>query len=145
MRLLYGGAFENQNGAWGLAQTGRSRQRGTWWALVATLLIGAVIAVLTLMPVAGGAPGSDKLYHVLAFAALAFPLSAVRMAHAPMVVVAVLIYGGAIELVQPFVGRSAEFADFGADAIGAALGAGAGIVVCWGRKRRARSLSGRSS
>lgn len=115
-------------------------------ATAATVLVGIAIAVLTLMPVPTGAPGSDKLYHVLAFAALAFPMSTVRAAFATGIFLAVCGYGGLIELVQPFFGRSAEWSDLWADAVGAALGTGAGVIVgsAW-RKRTAGASRGRGT
>jgi len=89
-----------------------------------TIVLAVIIAVLTLAPMpAGGPAGSDKLYHVLAFACLAFPLPLVRPRLAIWVVLGVIAYGGAIEVIQPFFGRQAEWADLVADGIGAILGA----------------------
>ena len=91
-----------------------------------TFLLALVIAVLTLMPMrAGGSgvPGSDKLHHFLAFACLAFPLPLLRPRWTFWVILAVVFYGGAIELLQPFFGRQAEWADLLADAVGAVVGA----------------------
>ncbi len=91
-----------------------------------TFLLALVIAVLTLMPMpAGGSgvPGSDKLHHFLAFACLAFPLPLLRPRLTIWVILAVILYGGAIELIQPFFGRQAEWADLLADALGAVVGA----------------------
>jgi len=88
-----------------------------------TILLGIVIAVLTLAPVSSrDVPGSDKLHHVLGFAALAFPLPFARPRLAIPVVLGVIAYGGMIELIQPYFGRSAEWGDFLADILGAALG-----------------------
>lgn len=97
-------------------------------AVGATALLGMIIAVLTLSPLAASArpDGVDKFYHVLAFAILAFPISIVRPKLALWVGVGVIAYGGVIELVQPAFGRQAEWADFMADGIGAVLGAAGG-------------------
>jgi hypothetical protein len=96
----------------------------------ATLTLALIIAVLTLAPMPSGGPaGSDKIYHILAFASLAFPLSLVRPRLVILVALAVIAYGGSIELVQPFFGRQAEWADLVADTFGAVLGAGAGYVL----------------
>ena len=92
--------------------------------VVLTLLLGGIIAVLTLAPVsADGVPGSDKLHHVLGFAALAFPLPFARQNLALPVVLGVAVYGGLIELIQPYFGRQAEWGDFLADVVGAVIGA----------------------
>jgi VanZ family protein len=96
-------------------------------ALAVTLALAAVIAYLTLAPIhETGVPGSDKSHHFLAFAALAFPLSFSRPRLAPWVAFAAAAYGGAIEIIQPLVGRSGEVLDFMADAMGAFIGGAAG-------------------
>lgn len=94
-----------------------------------TILLGIVITLLTLAPISGeSVPGSDKLHHVLGFAALAFPLPFARSRLAIPVALGVMAYGGMIELVQPYFGRHAEWADFLADAVGATLGAALGTL-----------------
>jgi VanZ family protein len=45
------------------------------------------------------------------------------------VVVGVISYGGTIELIQPFFGRQAEWADLVADGVGAVLGGAAGYAL----------------
>ncbi|MFC3088381.1 VanZ family protein [Tabrizicola soli] len=95
-----------------------------------TLALGMIIAVLTLAPMPAVSPvGSDKVYHILAFAGLAFPLPLVRPRLTIWVVLGVIAYGGAIEMVQPFFGRQAEWADLLADGIGAVVGAVAGYAL----------------
>jgi len=95
-----------------------------------TLALAVIIAVLTLAPMpAGGPTGSDKVYHVLAFSCLAFPLLLVRPRWAVWVIWGVIAYGGAIEVIQPFFGRQAEWADLVADGIGAVVGAVTGSVL----------------
>lgn len=88
-----------------------------------TVLLGIVIAFLTLAPISSkGVPGSDKLHHALAFAALAFPLPFARPRLVLPVILGVSAYGGLIEIIQPFFGRNADWGDFLADIIGAVLG-----------------------
>lgn len=95
-----------------------------------TIALAGIIAVLTLAPLpAGGPGGSDKVYHVLAFACLAFPLPLVRPRWTTWVILGVVAYGGAIELIQPSVGRQAEWADLLADGIGAVMGAVSGWAL----------------
>jgi len=100
-------------------------------ALGVSAFLTLVIAVLTLAPVSGlpGVHVSDKVYHALAFGALAFPVTVVRPRWWAATVLVIAAYGGVIELVQPLVGRSMELQDWLADIIGALLGAGAGVVV----------------
>jgi VanZ family protein len=104
-------------------------------ALALTMLVAAAIAVGTLTPhdaMPAPPPGTDKLHHFLAFAALVFPATAARPRIALWLVPVAIAYGGAIELIQPSVGRSAEWADFMANGLGASTGALAG----WGVHRR---------
>lgn len=113
-----------------------SRRARRGWLLVSVALAG-VIAVATLMPQSQmqvGPVGMDKLYHLLAFAALVFPTALLRPDCLTLVLVLAIGYGGLIELVQPLVGRSTEWADLLADAMGAAVGAGLGLGL-----RRLRS------
>ena len=51
-----------------------------------------------------------------------------------------LFYGGVIEVIQPFVGRSGEIADLYADGIGLLIGAVLGVLLhyAFGRHRRKR-------
>lgn len=115
----------------------KSRTRPWRWAL---LLLAALITVLALVP----APpreidlGWDKLNHVFAFAVLAvcavFGWRSSRAARLA-VLLALLAFGGAIELLQLQVpNRSAEWSDLGADAIG--IGLGALLALLWLRLRK---------
>lgn len=103
---------------------GRRKLRRVAIGSAVTAVLALITAVLTLAPMPSGGPsGLDKLYHMLVFASLAFPLPLVRPRLAIWVVMGVVAYGGIIELIQPTFGRQAEWADFGADGIGAAVGA----------------------
>ena len=117
--------------------TSTSRTRPWRWAL---LLLAGLVGALALMP----APpqqmdlGWDKLNHVSAFAVLAvcavFGWRSSRAAWLT-VLLALLAYGGAIELLQLQVpNRSGEWGDLGADAIG--IGLGALLALLWLGLRR---------
>ena len=111
-------------------------------AIALTLALAALIAVLTLVriPVPSGVGGSDKLHHVIGFAALALPIACVRPRWSLHVAMILAIYGGVIELIQPHVGRARELADWMADLAGIGLGTAIGIglnrAVTLGRARR---------
>ena len=120
--------------------TNTPRTRLWRWAL---LLLAGLVTVLALVP----APprqmdlGWDKLNHVFAFAMLAvcavFGWRSSRAARLA-VLLALLAFGGAIELLQRQVpNRSGEWSDLGADAIG--IGLGALLAGCWLRRRSTRS------
>ena len=105
-------------------------------SLAATLVLAVLIGFLTLTPIQNpGVPGTDKNHHLIAFAALALPLSFSRPRLAPWVVLAAVGYGGAIEIIQPYVGRSGEVFDLMADALGAVIGGAAGVALQWLRGR----------
>jgi VanZ family protein len=84
-----------------------------------------VILVLSLLPPTGlPTTGWDKSNHVLAFAVLAFLSHGAWPGRTVVALAGLLGYGGLIEVLQSFTpGRSADFADLVADAIGLASGA----------------------
>lgn len=92
----------------------------------------AMIAVLTLVPlplppvrVAGG----DKTRHLIAFGALVAPVAFLWPRALLWIIPAAIAYGGLIELIQPRVGRMAEWGDFRADTLGVCLGAATGLLL----------------
>lgn len=107
------------------------------------MFLAGLIAVLAVMP----APprqadlGWDKLNHMAAFAAMAlcavFGWRSSRASRRIGVLLALLAFGGAIELVQLQVpNRSGEWGDLGADALG--IGLGALLAWLWLRHRKGR-------
>jgi VanZ family protein len=110
-------------------------------ALLATVLLTAAIAYMTLTPPRPEASAgllSDKAYHVIAFASLIFPGTLLYLRSLIWLIPAALVFGAAIELIQPLVGRSAEFADFVADGVGVACGLILGLIMRrrWFQPRR---------
>lgn len=103
-----------------------------------TLALAIVIGLLTLTPLAElppPPPGSDKLHHFLAFAALSVPLIAYQPPAALWLLPLTTLYGGLIELTQPHVNRWGEWGDFWADTAGAIAGMCLGLVIFWVRGR----------
>lgn len=96
-------------------------------ALGLTLLLLAVIATLTLTPISApaGVEHSDKIYHAVAFAGLALPISVLRPGWLPIAAPGFAAFGGLIEIIQPYVGRECSLYDWIADLAGIAFG-----VVC---------------
>ena len=80
---------------------------------------------LTPLPVLPDVPGSDKFYHLIAYALLAFFAVLPRRNGVAVIIalVAVIAYGGLIELLQPYVNRYGEFDDFLVNGAGTVLGA----------------------
>ncbi|MFC6639855.1 teicoplanin resistance protein VanZ [Sulfitobacter sp. JBTF-M27] len=100
-------------------------------ALLATGLLAAIIAWLTLSPPKQHVDGilSDKAYHAIAFAALALPCAVLYARALTWTMPIAALFGAAIELIQPIVGRSAETADFVADLVGLAIGVALGLFL----------------
>ncbi|MGB0282775.1 MAG: VanZ family protein [Neptuniibacter sp.] len=75
------------------------------------------------------APGSDKLHHFIAYAALAFPVACARPKRWLVIVAGFLAYSGVIELIQPYVNRYGEWLDLGANAFGLLVGVLVAYIV----------------
>ena len=94
---------------------------------ILTGLMAASLAVAMLCPVDVSVPsGTDKLVHLAAFGLLVLPAALSRRVPLGLLFVGLFIgaaaFGGAIELIQPQFGRSADINDWVADMAGAALG-----------------------
>ena len=95
-----------------------------------TLIMALTLTVAMLWPLdqQPPAPGvSDKLVHVIAFAALAFPLARTGRIGLFHVFIGASAFGCVIELVQPSFNRSANINDWVADVVGVVLGLGCGL------------------
>lgn len=93
-------------------------------ALGLTLMLAVILAALTLSPISAPGPieHADKIYHVLAFAGLALPVSTLRPGWLLVAVPAFAAFGGMIEIMQPYVGRECSVNDWLADLAGISLG-----------------------
>ena len=96
--------------------------RTNWVAF--TLFTLAVITTLSLWPLEKlpSVPGTDKTHHIIAYAALILP-TALRKPNRWLSLGPLFIaYGGAIELLQPYVNRYGEWLDLAANTAGMVLG-----------------------
>ena len=96
-----------------------------------TLIVTLTLTVAMLWPMDQPPPapdGSDKLVHLIAFAALAFPLARTGRFGLLPVFLGASAFGGAIELIQPSFNRTADLNDWVADVIGVVLGIGCGLL-----------------
>ena len=96
-----------------------------------TIIVTLTLTVAMLWPMEAPPPapeGSDKLVHLAAFAALAFPLARTGRFGLIPVFIGASAFGGAIELIQPSFNRSADVNDWVADVVGVALGIGLGLL-----------------
>lgn len=95
-----------------------------------TLIVTLTLTVAMLWPLdqPPPAPGvSDKLIHIIAFAALAFPLARTGRIGLLHVFIGASAFGGTIEMLQPSFNRSSNINDWVADVVGVALGIGCGL------------------
>ena len=96
-----------------------------------TLIVTTVLTIAMLWPLEAPPPapeGSDKLVHLVAFAALAFPLARTGRFGLLPVFIGASAFGGIIELIQPSFNRSADMNDWVADTVGVIFGIGLGLL-----------------
>ena len=96
-----------------------------------TLILTITLTVAMLWPLESPPPapdGRDKVVHLIAFAALSFPLARTGRIGLLPVFVGASTFGGLIELIQPTFNRSAAMNDWVADILGVALGIICGLI-----------------
>ena len=98
--------------------------------MVLTFAFALIICLgtLTPLPQAVDVPGTDKWHHLLAFAALTYPLTIAGRRYWLAIIVFGLSFGASIEIIQPYVNRFRNIGDFTADAIGVLLGFSLGVI-----------------
>jgi len=98
-------------------------------ALALTAILSLAIFVLALIPLPEmpDLPGTDKQHHLIAFAALTLPCALFYPRALFWVLPLVVAQAGLIEIVQPYVNRMREWADFVAGLKGVGIGLGLGL------------------
>lgn len=119
------------------ARASRFIELGLWLAVVAMM---AALTVVSVRPAREGplVSANDKICHALAYGAFAAVVLVALRARAPSSAARIALiafgwaagYGGMMEIVQLFVGRTADLWDAVANALGAAL-----VVLVWLRLR----------
>ena len=107
------------------------------WALL-TVCLFLIITWLSLWPLDSlpSAPGSDKTHHLIAYAALVFPVALRQPNRWMWFVVFFIGYSGLIEVIQPYVNRYGEWLDMLANTAGVVCGVALATVINAVRKRR---------
>ena len=107
------------------------------WIELSVLML-TIITALSLYPFKNlpEAPGSDKTYHFIAYAALAFPAALRKPKRWQSILIAFALYSGLIELIQPHVNRYGEWLDFLANISGLFVG----IMLALATKKLAKRL-----
>ena len=97
--------------------------------VVLTFIFALIICVGTLIPLprAVDVPGTDKWHHFLAFVALANPLTVANRRCWLLIIAFGPSFGALIEIIQPYVNRYGDVADFTADAVGVLIGFSFGV------------------
>ena len=92
--------------------------------LSATLLVSLAICAgtLTSFSNADSFLGDDKLHHVIAFTCFVLPMILVSPKYWRAMITFSLIFGGVIELAQPYVNKTGEPMDLLANSVGAIIG-----------------------
>ncbi len=96
--------------------------------ILLTVVMTAVLTVAMLWSLEAPPEGSDKLIHMIAFAALAFPLVHTGWFGLIPANIGACAFGDMIELIQPTFKRSAELSNWIADPLGVLIGIGFGLA-----------------
>jgi VanZ family protein len=100
-----------------------------WKSITVFLLLA--ITVLSLYPLSKlpEFPGTDKTHHLVAYFCLALPLGLRNPNKRILFIFAFIIFGGIIEMIQPYVNRYDEWLDFFANTIGVIFGVFTGLIL----------------
>ncbi len=106
--------------------------------LTSSVCLLLIITGLSLWPLDSlpSAPGSDKAHHLIAYAALVFPIALRKPNRWLWFVVFFIGYSGLIELIQPYVNRYGEWQDMLANTAGVVCGVAMATAINAARKRR---------
>ena len=98
--------------------------------IILTFTCALIICVGTLIPLPQGVdvPGTDKWHHFLGFAALTYPLTVASRRYWLSIIVFGLLFGALIEIIQLYVHRFGDIADFIVNAIGVLIGFSFGVI-----------------
>lgn len=99
--------------------------------LAAVWCMAIIYGSLLPLPELTEMPGTDKAHHLIGYGVLAFLATWNRRTPASWLTITALIIllGGVIELVQPYVNRYGELTDFAANTIGALIGLAGSILL----------------
>lgn len=97
-----------------------TKNKGTLLSLILLL----VVSFLSLLPAdeLPPFPGTDKTHHLIAYAAVSFPVMLKHPRYLYLLAIGLTAYSGVIELIQPYVNRYGEWLDLAANACGVLIG-----------------------
>ncbi len=88
---------------------------------VVLLIITTVLSLIPL-PELPEVPGTDKTHHLIAYMSIALPVTLKNPKYLYYFLLGVVLWSGAIELIQPYVNRYGEWMDLLANSIGLVIG-----------------------
>lgn len=93
------------------------------WPII-TALNMLIIAGVSLYPAEHlpQVPGTDKTHHFIAYGLLAFPAAYAQPKNLGFILIMLCLFGGVIELIQPYANRYGEWLDFAANCGGVFTG-----------------------
>ena len=96
-----------------------------------SIMVLALISVASLIPLPNlpEIPGNDKTHHIVSYGLVALPISIIRPRFWLVFLLFVIIWSGAIELIQPLVNRYAEWLDLLANLAGVMVGLITGSLI----------------
>tara|TARA_Y100000996_G_C22476169_1_gene624217 strand:+ start:454 stop:813 length:360 start_codon:yes stop_codon:yes gene_type:complete len=96
-----------------------------------TICIFLIITFLSLYPlkVQPSVPGTDKIHHLIAYAALTICIGLRKPPYYHLIIIFFSIYSGLIEIVQPYLNRFGEIDDFLYNNFGIFIGLVSGIII----------------
>ena len=80
------------------------------------------LGTLTPLPKMVDVSGTDKLHHFLAFSALPYSLIGASQRYWLPIIIFGLSFGASIEIIQPYLNRFGDIADFTADSVSMIIG-----------------------
>jgi len=107
------------------------KMRSYWFAC--TVFTLTVITLLSLKPMVDlpYVPGGEKMHHLIAYAALMFPVALKKPKYWLLIGFLFFCLSGAIELLQPFFSRRTDWFDLLANSVGIVLGTLVAQLINW--------------
>ena len=100
-----------------------------WLITTIALLIFILLFSLYPLNLPSNFSANDKLHHLFAYSLLSFPVSIKKPRFYILICIFFIIFGGFIELVQPYFNRHLEFYDFLTNTLGILVGMIFGFIV----------------
>lgn len=108
------------------------------FAVLITVLLIILVGFMALTPLSRlpiRPVGGDFFHHMLAFGSICFFIATVKPKDSFWLMLFCVVYGGLIEIIQPYIYRYGEWSDFIANVIGSGFGIFLGVKFYFFRKR----------